>query len=408
MTKQAPNIYIFNPTSEMAISNGTVSFMPNKILTRFEQDLDLLPICYAEEEDVILVHQIPDTKFIESLQNVGFKMPRFELFPQALTNQAFLKEEKANLKPWGWSPRIHHQLAPFKNQCSEAYLNQPNVCWKTEHKELYSRKLALKCLKHITFNTHSDKYISKDIFPILCTNQSEVEELQNKWQQIVIKSPWSSSGRGLQVLRKAFINKSVEQILSGVFKRQGYVMVEALVDKQLDFSVQFYSDGKGQLEFLGFGFFHTNDKCQYKANFIGSIPKLFSQSLNKEEQKRLINDINKALKKYNIADEYCGYLGVDCMLFLDTKGQMKVQPCLEINLRYNMGIIALKLNPYIHSESKGTFNIYADTKSNFSDLNKKMTQKHPFEMKDGKWFKGYLPLTSPNQEKLFGAYIFLE
>ena len=69
MNKKAPNIYIFNATSEMAISNGTVSFMPNKILTRFEQDLDILPICYAESEDVILVNQIPDIKFIEYLQN---------------------------------------------------------------------------------------------------------------------------------------------------------------------------------------------------------------------------------------------------------------------------------------------------------------------------------------------------
>jgi len=408
MNKKVPNIYIFNATCEMAISNGTVSFMPNRILTRFEQDLDILPICYAESGDVILVNQIPDTKFLESLQDVGISIPRFELFPQTLTDKAFLKEEKASLKPWGWSPRIHHQLAPFKSQCSQAYLDQPNAYWKTEHKGLYSRKLALECLDHITSNSPSNKYIPRDIFPVICTKQSEVEELQNKWQQVVIKSPWSSSGRGLQVLRKAFINKSVEQALGGVLKSQGYLMVEALVDKQLDFSVQFHSDGKGKLEFLGFGFFDTNDNGQYQANYIGYTPNLFNQSLGNEEQELLVTDIEKALKKHNIANEYCGYLGIDCMLFLDTEGEMKVQPCLEINLRYNMGTIAIKLNPYIHSKSKGTFNIYADPKSDFVSFSKKMTQEHPFEMKDGKWFKGYLPLTSPNQDKLFGAYIFLD
>ncbi len=73
-----------------------------------------------------------------------------------------------------------------------------------------------------------------------------------------------------------------------------------------------------------------------------------------------------------------------------------------------MGTIAIRLNPYIHNESKGTFNIYADAKSDFVSFSKEMTQKHSFEMKDGKWFKGYLPLTSPNQDKLFGAYIFLD
>ena len=408
MNKKAPNIYIFNATNEMAIANGTVSFMPNKILTRFEHDLDILPICYADSEDIILVHQIPDNKFIESLQHVGMTIPHFKLFPQALTDQTFLRKEKAELRPWGWSPRIHHQLAPFKSQCSQSFSNQPNSYWIAEHKELYSRKLALKCLEHITSNSISDRYISKDIFPAICTKQSEVEKLQQKWQQIVIKTPWSSSGRGLQVLRKAYMNKSVEQVLGGALKHQGYVMVEAMLDKKLDFSVQFYSNGKGQLEYLGFGFFNTNDKGQYQANYIGYTPELLNQSLNKKEQELLIHDVEKALKANKIADDYCGYLGVDCMLILNKENQIKIQPCLEINLRYNMGTIAIKLAPYIHPESKGTFNIYADTKSGFISFNKKMAQEHPFEMKDGKWFKGYLPLTSPNQDKHFGAYIFLK
>ncbi len=408
MNKKAPNIYIFNATSEMAISNGTVSFMPNKILTRFEQDLDVLPICYAHSNDVILVNQMPDKQFLELLKKVGFKVPRFKLFAQALSDQDFLKEKKAHLRPWGWSPRIHHQLAPFKNQCSQSYLDQPNAYWKPEHKELYSRKLALECLKYIINNTSSNKYISKTLLPVICTQQSEVEALQQKWQQIVIKSPWSSSGRGLQVLRKAFINKSVEQALNSTLKSQTYVMVEALLNKQLDFSVQFYSDGKGKLNFLGFGFFNTNDNGQYQANYIGYTPELFNQSLSKTEQECLVKAICTALKTHKIADDYCGYLGIDCMLFLDEKGEMKIQPCLEINLRYNMGTIAIKLTPYIHSESKGTYNIYANAKSDFASFSKKMTQEHPFQMKEGKWFKGFLPLTSPNQDKLFGAYIYLE
>ncbi|MGZ2371567.1 hypothetical protein ACXR6G_17440 [Ancylomarina sp. YFZ004] len=408
MSNKAPHLYIFNATSEMAISNGTVSFMPNRILTRFEQDLDMLPMYYAESKDVVLVHQHPDSQFLKSLEKVGVSIPRFVLFPQALTDRSFLKEKKARLQPWGWSPRIHHQLAPFKSQCHQDYLDQPNAYWQTEHKDLYSRKVALSCLEHITKNAPSDKYISKDLFPVVCTKQSEVEVLQQKWQQIVIKSPWSSSGRGLQILRKAFINKSVEQALGGVLKSQGYVMVEALVNKQLDFSVQFFADGKGNLEFLGFAFFDTNENGQYQANYLGYTPEIFEKALSNTEQEQLVGSVSEALKANQVPQEYYGYLGIDCILFLDTEGKSKIQPCLEINLRYNMGTVALKLNPYIHPESKGTFNIYADPKSDFVSFNKKMSQEHPFETKNGKWYKGYLPLTSPNQEKLFGAYLFLD
>jgi len=408
MSNKAPHLYIFNATSEMAISNGTVSFMPNKILSRFEQDLDVLPIYYAESKDVILVNQLPDADFLRSLEEVGISLPRFVLFPQSLTDQTFLKEEKDRLQPWGWSPRIHHQLAPFKSQCHQDFSDQPNAYWQTKHKDIYSRKLALSCLEHITKNAPSGKYISKDIFPVICTQQSEVEALQNKWQQIVIKSPWSSSGRGLQVLRKAFINKSVKQALGGVLKSQGYVMVEALVNKQLDFSIQFFADGKGNLDFLGFAFFDTNENGQYQANYLGHTPEIFDKTLSKAEQKQLISSVSDALKANQIPQEYYGYLGIDCMLFFDSEGKSKIQPCLEINLRYNMGTIALKLNANIHPESKGTFNIFADAKSDFVNFNKKMSQTHPFEMKNGKWYKGYLPLTSPNQEKLFGAYILLD
>lgn len=408
MSSKAPQIYIFNATCEMAISNGTVSFMPNKILTRFEQDLDLLPMYYAEPDDVVMVHKLPDTQFLDFIENKGISLPRFELFPQALSNQSFLKEKKAGLQPWGWSPRIHHQLAPFKSQCHQSFLDQPNAFWQPKHKKLYSREMALNCLQYFLKNSPSEHYISTDLIPQICTQLSEVVALQNKWKQIIIKSPWSASGRGLQVLRKAFMNKSVEQALGSVFKSQGYVMVEALVDKQFDFSVQFYADGKGELNFKGFGFFETNDNGQYQSNLLSFIPKKLQQVLNPDCQKELISGLKEALVAYNLPQEYCGYLGIDCMLFLDSNGEAKIQPCLEINLRYNMGLLALFLEQNLHPDAKGSFSIFAEPRSNFMSFHQKMIKEHTFEMKDGKWYKGYLPLTSPNQNKQFGAYILLK
>ena len=408
MSRKAPQIYIFNATCEMAISNGTASFMPNKVLTRFEQDLDLLPMYYAKPEDVILVHQLPDPQFLSFIESKGIRTPRFHLFPQALTDQAFLKEEKAGLQPWGWSPRMHYLLAPFKDQCQQSFLAQPNAYWQPKFKDLYSREMALSCLQHFLQNNRSEHYISTDLIPQICTNFSEVEVLQNKWQQVVIKSPWSSSGRGLQILRKAFINKSVEQAMGGVFKSQGFVMVEAFVDKQFDFSIQFYADGNGELDFRGFSFFETNDNGQYQSNILGFIPHELKQVLSPILQEELISGLKEALKTHNIPNEYCGHLGIDCMLFLDTEGITKIQPCLEINLRYNMSVIASHLCQYLHPDAKGSYNIFAESKSDFISFNKRMIQEYPFKMKDGKWFKGYLPLTSPNQDKRFGAYVFLD
>ena len=408
MSHRAPQLYIFNATSEMAISNGTVSFMPNKVLTRFEHDLDVLPMYYADSQDIILVNQLPDSAFINNLKSKGVLIPQFKVFAEALKDSDFLKQSKAGLKPWGWSPRMHYQLTPFKTQCQKDFLDQPNAYWKDNHKELYSRKMALSCLKHLVEHNPSDLYMSKDLFPVICTKLSEVVDLQKKWQQIVIKSPWSSSGRGLQILRKAFMNQSVEQALGGALKSQGYVMVEAFVNKQSDFSVQFYADGRGNLDFREFAYFKTNENGQYQSNILGYIPHELKQILSPHVQKELISGLKDALIAHHIPDEYCGYLGIDCMLFKNSKGETKIQPCLEINLRYNMSVIASHLSPYLHPNAKGSFNIFADSKSDFVTFNRVMSEKHPFEMIDGKWLKGYLPLSSPNQNKQFGAYIFLE
>ncbi|HOI48862.1 MAG TPA: hypothetical protein PK167_06130, partial [Prolixibacteraceae bacterium] len=62
-----PDVYLFNPTCEMAIANGTVSWQPNRLLQQMETDLGNLPQFFAAETDVVLVKRLPGKAFTDTL-----------------------------------------------------------------------------------------------------------------------------------------------------------------------------------------------------------------------------------------------------------------------------------------------------------------------------------------------------
>ena len=406
--KKLPNIFIYNPTCEIAIANGTLSFMPNKNLSKFERDLDVLPLYFADSNDVLLVRQMPDSDFLNRISAAGIKLPKFKLLEEALKDDEFVQTNKNSLQAWGWSPRIHHILKPFKESCSSEYLNQPNAYWKNEHRNLYGRETALKVLKSFLSKHPDEKYIDQSQIARVCTNIQEIETLIEEWKQLVIKAPLSSSGRGLQVLRYSHLNDSITQWINGTLEAQNYVTVEALLDKKHEFSLQYYCDGKGKLSYMGPGFFLTSSNGQYEGNILGDMPEHFKAYLSDAQMEELSEGIKSAMEASDLATNYCGYLGVDCLLFEDKSGKMRLQPCVEINLRYNMGTLALILDEYLAPKTRGAFKMIFKPKSTFDKFHHEMEKKHPFEMKDGKWLKGYLPLVSPNQNKNFGAYILLE
>ncbi|RUT77649.1 hypothetical protein [Ancylomarina longa] len=404
----SPNLFFYNPTCELAIANNTVSFMPNKTLALFEKDLDVLPMYFANQQDIVLVQQMPDPSFLSILESAGINYPRFLLMTEALQNKNCFSQEINQLHPWGWSPRVHYLFKQLKQKCSADFLRQENAQWKPEHRNLYSRKTALKVLSKILSSEQEQGFIEKKYIARVCYNSSEVEKLLEEWPQMVLKAPWSSSGRGLLVLRQSELNKSNKQWIQGTIAAQGYIMAEALLDKKYDFSLQFFSNAKNDLRYIGPSFFETNSNGQYVGTLLGVIPDEIKQYLPKNEIERLAKQVGQAIKQVGITDHYHGYLSVDCMLFKDKSGEIRIQACVEINLRYNMGILCHFLEKYLDQDAKGIFKTYYKPKTTFDEFHREMSSKYPLQMKNGKLLHGYLPLVSPFQDKSFGAYLILD
>jgi hypothetical protein len=386
----------------MAIANGEVAWQPNRILQQFEKDLELLPYIFAQSEDYIIVSELPENEFLNSLKTIKNISPNYIPKSRLKDEKAFQNHQNINLQPWGWSPVAHHLLNSLKSKTSQSFRNSLNFIWKEKLKEIVSRKFSAIILNSICNKNPSMPYTPKSLHPVSIDNVNKIEEYVRKWNQVVLKAPWSSSGRGVQMLRYAEINKSNKQWVSGVIKQQGFIMIEPLLDKIEDFSLQFHISPK-KIEFLGVGKFETNTNGQYISNTINPDTQFIEKIVPLE---RLVLQITDALKLKKIQESYEGYAGFDLMT-INYNNQVLIQPCVEINWRYNMGLVALQLQKLIHPQAKGTFGVHFHPKKSFISFADEKRKEYPLTLKNNLPFKGFFPLSNP-QNAISGAFFILD
>jgi hypothetical protein len=173
-----------------------------------------------------------------------------------------------------------------------------------------------------------------------CHTFQEVIACQQQWGNIVVKAPWSSSGRGVKfTVQPGWINNVIE--------RQGSVLVEPYYNKVKDFGMEFEVDSDGNISYLGLSLFHTKNGA-YVGNLIATEAtkrRMMARYLPLPLLDRVKENIIEKLQLTG----YQGSFGVDMMVVngkgLTTDGNCLLHPCVEINLRRTMGHVALSIKP---------------------------------------------------------------
>ncbi len=407
--KLSSNVYLFNPTCEYAVANGNDSWQPNRILQKMESDLGTLPMFFAQQEDLILVDQLPSENFVEQFKKIGFKPPQFVL-KKEIQNKEFVKSQTFNkLLPWGWSPAAHKLLTLIKPNCSSEFKNSPVASWTHQHREIYSKAFASNILRNLLDDVESECFISKSLLPEICTTKKHFEKLISRWEKIMVKAPWSSSGRGLQPITKTPVHEKVWEKLLGIVNEQGYAVVEPYLNKVEDMAFQFKINN-GKVSFLGVSNFSTDKKGQYIGNFLNGEPETYSMEIKefiRKSQKIIIPSLIKILEQSDLVKLYEGNFGVDTLIFLDENKRLKINPCMEINVRQNMGLLSLQLEKLIYQNKKGIFKIYYNPDKTFFSFKKEMEKKYTLKIVQNKIDSGFLALTDATSETQFGAYILV-
>ena len=111
-----------------------------------------------------------------------------------------------------------------------------------------------------------------------------------------------------------------------------------------------------------------------------------------------------SLDQMKLNQRYHGPVGIDGLFFLNAEDEIKLHPCIEMNLRYTMGLLNLNLRKQLHPDSSGFWQIaYMD-----KDKWVKLSQKQQGVKLDGQLRKGILALTPPPITKGFMAYLELK
>ena len=324
-------IRIFNPEHDIALASNMERFTAPHAGRQLRSDLGYLPAFWADEGDVVIVD---DIDFAESAYRraKAERKPKVEFctmeqIAHVLSSSAIAPDTDL----WGWDLAIRFQLA--KAGVPEESLPSKDAI--QELRRLSGRQCTTDILKKVRSDIESNTcgestyYVDYDLF---------LNAIQSK--KVVVKAPWSSSGRGVRYFIEEELPKNSLNWASNVIQQQGGVMVEPLYNKVKDW-------------YLGLSLFQTLNGA-YTGNVLATenvkremMSKYVSLELLDEVTARLERELavlfsslpsEKALE--NI------YFGVDMMIVTreDAVGFL-LHPCVEINLRRTMGHVALALSP---------------------------------------------------------------
>ena len=389
-------VYLFNPTHDLALANGEMNYIPPASARRMEEDLALLPIWYVSANDAVLVPSFCNFDFFSDWQK------NFDIPITLLTEDSLKTEIERIIVPWGWNPALRRHLL---------ILGVNEACVPTME--------YIYALRNYSYRLWAVRLLPKLLLNNYFCGESVYLETPSLWQEYVekkgtclLKAPLSGSGKGLNWC-KGGLTSSIAGRCAHIATLQGGVVGEPIYNKVQDFAMEFYVvDGK--FIFVGYSLFRTDEKGRYAGNELLSneeILQLLAIYVPYEElvhlRFRLIDELASWL-----GNTYVGYLGVDMMIcyFPGEIPEYRIHPCVEINLRMNMGIVArLLTDRYISSKSKGVLRILRyPSPGQALEVHRRWEEEFPLQLEDGRICVGYYSLVPVTVFSTYHAFIYVE
>lgn len=397
-------VYVFNPDHDMALANFTRYYkMPGEIY-KMSDDLSFLPVWYSLPESVVKVND--PTKLDAFIGQTS----HFRKFSES----DFTFDFSSNIIcPWGWNPSLCHKV------------NSSAVNGKVYNGFAFAGgRLCEVDLDRIRFLSSrqrcSEILSSVDLIGEAFSAYTVDEAIgisKSLGTDVILKSPWSGSGRGLLKLSSLSLNNNVDSNslgwISRIIRNQGCIMVEPLYNKVCDFAMEFFSDADGSISFCGYSLFETDSHGNYKQNILMSddnIESFLTRYISKDLVSYVKNKLLFSLKEL-INGDYVGYLGVDMMVCkLDDTHCFNIHPCVEINLRMNMGVVSrIFFDRYVAPHSIGKYIVeYFHNDGDAIKHHNELMDSCPLRLNDeGKILNGYLSLTPVVNSTRYQIYVLI-
>lgn len=325
------NIHVFNPEHDIALAANSRFWTPPHAGRQLRADLGWLPALWAEEGDVVVVDDTAQAANAVRKLSVGTRKVEFV----TMANLAKMLVGDCRVMPWGWDLSIVQQLR--RAGVSDDMLPADDVL--ARQREISDRATAARLLNHLTENCSQCCGEA-----VAITDVAEIDQMMERWGRVVLKAPWSSSGRGVRYMDQRPNN--IIRWAEKVVKTQGHLMVERFQDKVMDFGMEFHVAEDGSVTYEGLSLFDTSGGA-YTGSVLATEQEKM-QTLGRLLPEALLLDVQQYICRWmeqEVKDAYRGPFGVDMMICKTADGALNLDPCVEINLRRTMGHVALAISP---------------------------------------------------------------
>lgn len=318
--------------------------------------------------------------------------------------------------PWGWNYNTRKQLitAGVDPQLL------PSLDDLEELRRLSSRTTVIDILRHLKEAPLTRGACSDVLLPQACTTLETLQDAVAVCTEIhrnyLLKAPWSSSGRGL-CWSRVMSREAVLRRGAAIVRDMGCVLLEPEYQKVQDLAMLFYADASG-VRFVGYSMFETDAMGIYRNGLMMSneameqrltqwVSREVLLAVRQEYAERLLPELLARLagRSYPI-----GYIGIDMMMCRNERGSVSLHPCVEMNLRCTMGVVARHLyDRLVAPESVGSYVI--EHAANADELRHRVEEQrrqNPPQREGERCAHGYFTLTDITDDSQFAAAMLLQ
>lgn len=322
-------LHVFNPSHDEALAAHSPHYSPSAAARLLACNLAELPRIWANPDDECLL-----------------------LPPSGSVQQAVRPNWEAveRIAPWGWDLHIVDVLRRLGAPERLLPTSEQLELWRGLSSRVnVSEVQALDTEGWLTHQAGMVPFRS-----IFCRN---MEEVQQAWdalgREAMVKSPWSSSGRGVFPLREAWNDCAASRIRK-ILSKQGGIELQSLHEVRGNFALEYEALADGTVRYVGLSLFQAATGGAYLGNYVAHPSHL---------EQRLLHDLRAGasdcllsavqwqttlaqlqqhlahLLECWLRGRYIGPLGID--MLITPSG---IHPCVEINLRRTMGHVAVHLS----------------------------------------------------------------
>ena len=384
-------LHIFNPENDLALADGSANYCPPPAAAQIAYDLASLPLWFAGVGNAVILPDGYHQRFYNEMS------ARFAL---ASPYDASMAGSVDCCRPWGWSPQIRRRLKA---------MGLPDSLLPGDADIDAIRNHSNRCSSIRILAALGERGVELPPMPQYLQDADAVADFVNSQPRCVVKAPWSGSGKGI-AWGIGRVETPMEHFYKGVIRRQGGVVCEHFLSSVQEFAMEFYAGEKG-VSFVGYSLFDAA-KGSYSGNLLATdshIEGILFRLIPVDTIHTVRAHLEDILSGILAGSGYCGYLGVDMMIYNDG-GHLRLNPCMELNLRMNMGVVSrLFHDNYVDSGATGRYFVdFYKKPGDAYEAHQKNLALYPLDVCNGRVRSGYLNLSPVLPGSRYTAYAIVE